>query len=303
MAEERLIDEDENKDKKYRFIIHDDGEKELLVEGREEETAEEVYFDVPEITEDNEEEVVMTPEQLAARKAKLEEEKKERALKAVEMLDKAKKDVNSGRYATALEYLEQAEELDPENGEIYITRLAAYTRNYTDYAQITDAAKSADKIALYASKESKTDIFNKTASVLESNITALRNRVNALNNENEQKKKERAVTFLRSRNLALIILAAAFAAFAGFGFGAIYSIVNISSVPTNKFLILACVLGGLALVAFAAVAVALRMLNIALRRLRMNRRNTTTNLGREMLEEQEKLKAFIAVQSALKGDQ
>ena len=72
MAEERLIDAD--KDKKYRIKINADGEEELVVdEGVEpvEEVVQEVLFEVEEISEDNEEEAVMTPEQLAAKRARL----------------------------------------------------------------------------------------------------------------------------------------------------------------------------------------------------------------------------------------
>ena len=67
MAEERLIDAD--KDKKYRIKINADGEEELVVdEGVEpvEEVVQEVLFEVEEISEDNEEEAVMTPEQARA---------------------------------------------------------------------------------------------------------------------------------------------------------------------------------------------------------------------------------------------
>ncbi len=75
MAEERLIDDD--KDRKYKIRKNADGEDELVVDDApEEETVEEVGFEVPELDGD-EEAAVMTPEQLAAReKAKAEAEAK-----------------------------------------------------------------------------------------------------------------------------------------------------------------------------------------------------------------------------------
>ena len=90
MAEERLIDAD--KDKKYRIKINADGEEELVVdEGVEpvEEVVQEVLFEVEEISEDNEEEAVMTPEQLAAKREREERERAERRAKAEEHLKKA----------------------------------------------------------------------------------------------------------------------------------------------------------------------------------------------------------------------
>lgn len=77
MAEERLIDDD--KDRKYKIRKNADGEDELVIDAapEEEEPAEEIGFEVPEL-EDDEEAAVMTPEQLAAReRAREEAEEKE----------------------------------------------------------------------------------------------------------------------------------------------------------------------------------------------------------------------------------
>ncbi len=304
MAEERLIDDD--KDKKYRFIINADGEEELVVKDDDEAEAEqpekEVYFDVPEVTEDNEEEVVMTPEQLAAKRAKLEKEQKEIMDKAQELIKKAEKDLKLNRFATALEYLEQSEELYPENGDLYALRLAAYTRNYTDFTQIVQASESADGITKYTSEEAKAEIFSKTSAALENNIAELRSEVSELNEENEEKKKIRAEKFKKDRNITLIVFCVAAAVLAGLGVctGVFASL--ILSVPNNTYLILTCVFGGLTFIALIGAAFAARWLNITCRRLRLNKRNTSTKLGRELLGKQEKLKAFLAVYAAVKGE-
>ena len=73
MAEERLIDDD--KDRKYKIRKNADGEDELVVDSapEEEEEAEDIEFEVPELDSDDEEAAVMTPEQLAVRElAKLQ---------------------------------------------------------------------------------------------------------------------------------------------------------------------------------------------------------------------------------------
>ncbi|MDE6076049.1 MAG: hypothetical protein K2G26_06400, partial [Clostridia bacterium] len=76
----------------------------------------------------------------------------------------------------------------------------------------------------------------------------------------------------------------------------------IYSVSTGTYLILTCVFGGLTFIALIALAFAARYLNITCRRVRLNKRNTSTQLGRDLLAEQAKLKALIAVYAVLKGE-
>ncbi len=303
MAEERLIDAD--KDKKYRIKINADGEEELVVdEGVEpvEEVVQEVLFEVEEISEDNEEEAVMTPEQLAAKREREERERAERRAKAEEHLKKASSECALYRYSTALEELEAAEELDAENGEIYALRLTAYTRAFTDYSQIIPAAECAEDIKRYASEERKKELCEKAAPSLEQNIAQLRAQVSSMNEENERKKAERAVKFKDDRKIALIVFASLAVLLVGLVALSSYFATVIYTVSTGKYLILTCVFGGLSFIALLALAFAARYLNITCRRVKLNKRNTATQLGRDLLKEQEKLKAFIAVYSALKGE-
>lgn len=303
MAEERLIDAD--KDKKYRIKINADGEEELVVdEGVEpvEEVVQEVLFEVEEISEDNEEEAVMTPEQLAAKREREERERAERRAKAEEHLKKALGECALYRYSTALEELEAAEELDAENGEIYALRLTAYTRAFTDYSQIIPAAECAADIKRYASEERKKELCEKAAPSLEQNIAQLRAQVSSMNEENERKKAERAVKFKDDRKIALIVFASLAVLLVGLVALSSYFATIIYTVSTGKYLILTCVFGGLSFIALLALAFAARYLNITCRRVKLNKRNTATQLGRDLLKEQEKLKAFIAVYSALKGE-
>ena len=302
MAEERLIDAD--KDKKYRIRVNDDGEEELVVDDsvQPQETVEEVAFEVPEVVEDDEEEAVMTPEQLAAKREREEKERAERQRQVEELLQKAKADCALYRYSTALEYLERAEEIDGENGELHALKLLSYTRNFTDYSQIIPAAGCADGVKEYTSGERKSELLKVAAPSLEENISALRAEITEMNAENERKKAERAVKFKQDAKTAGIVFAslfgvlALFVALTGY-FGSI-----IYSVSTGKFLILTCVFGGLSFVALIAVAVAARFVNITCRRIRLNKRNTSTQLGRDLLMKQAALKAFLAVYSALKGE-
>lgn len=294
MAEERLIDED--KDKKYRIRVNGDGEEELYIaEGEQTDgNAEEVTFAVQEEAEPDDQLAVLE-EQEAAERAELQK-------KTEELLEKAKSECSLYRFSTALEYLEKAEELDDENGELYALKLVAYTRNFTDYSQILTAAEGVGDLVEYTSQERKAELFETASASLEENISRLRTTVSELNRQNEEKKAERAVRFNGDRKKAMIVFFSVLAAFIVFGALTGYFASIIYTVSTGQYLIVTCVMAGLAFISLIALAFAARQFNITSRRVRLNKRNTTTQLGRDLLAEQAKLKAFIAVYSALKGE-
>lgn len=303
MAEERLIDDD--KDRKYRVVKNPDGEDELVIDDSKEPAAqaeeEEVSFDAPEEYAQNQEEEILTPEQLAALREREEKEKRERALKAEDLLRRASKDCAANKFATALEYLEKAEELDSGNGEIYALRLSAYTRNFTDYSQIAEASGSVNGLTEHTSAERKAELFAKSSVALEENIASLRSKVSAMNAENEAKKAERAVRFKRDMFISIAAALVAAGVLAVFIWQIFFNINLIYTVSTNKYVVLAGVFGGLSFIMLIGLAFALRWVNITCRRVVLNRRNTSTKLGRDLLAEQAKLKAFLAVYTALKG--
>lgn len=300
MAEERLIDTD--KDKKYRIRKNADGEDELYIdESGEAGDVEEVAFDVPDETETDDDISVYTPEQLEAIRKQEEQERAEREAALNGFIANARKDCAENKFATAADYLEKAAEIDPENGEIYALRLVAYTRNFTDYSQIIVAEEFCDEVESYTSAETKAELFKISSTGLEDNIKKLRARVSELNEENEKHKAERALKFVADRNRALVIFCLLFAAFAVFTGLAIYYATVIHAVPDNSNLIKAIVLAALAAVAFICTVFSARGLITAYRRVRLNKRNTATKLGRELLSEQARLKAFVSVYKALKG--
>lgn len=286
MAEERIIDND--RDSRYRFRVNEDGEEELVIDDVE---------DAPAQEQDEEGEQY----DYGAEEAQLEEEERKKREKRIEeLLENARKDISKFKFSTALEYLEEVEELDNENGELYALRVTAYTSGFTDYSQITVAAKNADGIKRYASAERKAELFEKCHEDLEENIEGLRREITELAGENEQKKAQRAVKFKADRIKALIAFAVFFAALATCAALAGYFSTLIHTVPTNKYTVLTIVFGALAGVMLLADAFAARWVNITFRRMRLNRRNTSTQLGREVLSEQIRLKAFLALYSALK---
>lgn len=303
MAEERLIDDD--KDKKYRIAINADGEEELVIEeGKEEEAenAEEVAFEAPEAEDGDEEAAIMTPEQYALKLEREKKEREERQAKARELVEKAEAELKAEKYATALEYLERAEEFDGESGDVYALRMRVYTLDFTDFTQVSKAAENVEGVKNYASAEVKAATYKKACTALDDNIASLRGKVIALNKENEEKKAERAVRFKAERKNALIFFACAFALLAAAAGLCGYFATIIYTVSTGKYLILTCVFGGISVLLLLLVAFAARMLNVACRRIRLNNRNTSTSLGRELLEKQAQLKAFIEIRDCLKTE-
>lgn len=303
MAEERLIDTD--KDKKYKIRVNADGEEELVVEGDSAETkteVEEVMFAVDEPAEDDEEAVNLTPEQLAEKRAREEQERKERQEKVDGLLKKAKSECSLYRYATALERIAEAEVLDGKNGEAQALKLVAYTRGFTDFSQITTAAEGLDDFKELVSAERKEELLNTAAPSIDAAVAEMRAKITTMNEENEKKKAERAVKFEKDKKTSLIIFACILGAFCVFGALTGYFASIIYTVSTGAYLTVTIVFGILTFLALVALAFSARRLNITARRVNRNKRNTSTQLGRDLLAEQSRLKALLAVYSALKGE-
>lgn len=301
MAEERMIDSDKDKDRKYRFRINEDGEEELIVEDRgdsEEETA----FEIPEALEDDEEAAVMTPEQLAEKMRRAEEEKAERDKKVAELLDFGERDCEAEKYSTALEYALAAEALDPECGRIYCLKLKIYTKNFTDDSRIEVAAESsAEGIAAYADEGERRALLTVAEEGLKSRIAQLSAEVEELSAENESKKADRAERFRQARSRKLVLFGWVAAVFIALLATAIYLSTIMFSDKGGYYLVLTSVFGGLTVACFFALAFCARALNIASRRVRLNKRNSSTALGRKLEEEKARLNAFVAVYDALNG--
>lgn len=301
MAEERLIDTD--KDKKYRFRINENGEEELIIDdgAAQEESGEEVEvgFEVPELSEDDEEAATMTPEQLAERRKQLEREKAENDKKVKELLAVALERIGQDKYSTALEAACAAEELDPENGGIHALKLVIYTRSFTDYTQCEKAAEAAECAKKYCPAEDIEDMRNKAGDGLKAEIEKLGAEVEKLNAENEEKKAERSVRFDADKKKALIVfLAVAVPTLAALICTIYFSTVIFASAD-GLYLILTIACGAVALVGLALTAFFGRKLSIAARRVRLNKRNTSTKLGRELTAKQSRLKALNAIYVAL----
>jgi hypothetical protein len=305
MAEERLIDRD--KDNKYRIRVNEDGEEELVVndgfeEESEEDKADEVSFEVPDnLEEDDEEAAAMTPEQLAEKRRNDERLAKEREEKLASLIQSATDDMAKNNFSTALEYAYAAEKLDPENGHIHALKLKIFTRNFTDYSAIEQASEVCDDVQQYSSAEEKAEMFAVAGEEIENNIKNLKVSVEALHKENEQKREERAVKFDADKKRALRNFIIAVVPFVVFLTLTIIFGTQMFADQSGVIFVLAIVFASLALVSLIAVMFLSRQLNTALRRVRLNKKDNTTKLGRQYLAEKSKLEAFEMVYSTLQN--
>ncbi len=180
-------------------------------------------------------------------------------------------------------------------------RLVAYTRNFTDYSQIAVAEEFCDEVERYTSRETKAGLFAQASEGLDKNINELRTRVSELSEENEKQKAERALKFVADRNKAIAAFALTFAALIIFTGVAIYFSTIIYTVTDNRYLYVTIGVAVAAVCVFIGTVFLARNLITACRRVRLNKNNSATKLGRELISEQAKLNAFVAVYKALKG--
>ena len=299
MAEERLIDDD--KDRKYKIRINENGEEELVISPQdgEEENAEEVSFEVPDFDTDDEEAAVMTPEQLAARQRQREEEEARRAKKVGVYVARAKACLDEEDYSGAIYALGEAGELDGANGEIYALKVKAYSKNFTDWSQLEACAEAADGLEEHGTEELKNGL-KEISSARPAKIAETEKTVDALNEENEVKKAERREVFLKRKKTAFIAFGACAAPFAVFL--VLAAVIGAEFMFTREdalFTVITAVFAVLALAAFIAMLVTAHRLWDASRNVKLNERNSSTKLGREYEDKNTQLKQLTRIYAVI----
>lgn len=277
MAEERLIDDD--KDKKYRFRINANGEEELIVDDgdspSDEGTEAELSFG------DSDDDTSYAYDSEGENHYGINEEQERQAVG--ELLAKAEDDMGKDNFSTALEYVAQAREISPDDGDVAALELRIYTRNLTDFSPnvLNEAASVAERVAEYASAESKQKLKEMGAEGLERIISGLQSQADDLNERNESAKAERAVRFNADNKKSIIRMACTLVPFIVMLALAIYYSTIMYADAGGVNIILTIVFAALAFVCFFVCVFAARSLNITARRVRMNRDNSRTQLGRD----------------------
>jgi hypothetical protein len=123
--------------------------------------------------------------------------------------------------------------------------------------------------------------------------------VSDLNEKNEQAKAQRAVGFKAALKKAGIILAAVAVPFAAFvALFAVFFTLRYT-LQNGTYLVLAIIFGALSGVSVLALIYAAYRFARAAKYVSLNKRNTTSKLGRQYLEELGKLNAFKRIYSVL----
>ncbi len=288
MAEERLIDDD--KDRKYKIRKNADGEDELVIDEGEEEAEEESdipVFEVPVTESDDEDAAVLTPEQFAERKRLQEEEEKKRAEKRAAHLSLAREKISSGDFEAALYEANIAEEISPDDGEVYCVKLMAVTRNFTDFSSLENCVSVADGVREYADEKQRSEIQPFASSKkFKEKINETKDKAEKLKKENEEKKAERREVFAEKKKRALKFFVCAAVPFAVLAILAIVFASMIFSAENGTYLILTIVFAALTFIALVFVLITSHKFWDASRNCKLNEKDSSTKLGREYLETQ-----------------
>lgn len=302
MAEERLIDED--KDRKYKIRINEDGEEELVLveQGEEEEEDSDIpVFDIPVYEEDDEEAAVLTPEQLAERDRLKEEAEKRREETANAYIKSARQKLDEGDFASALDSVTKAEELEPNNGEVYCLALKTLTRNFTEYNLLEDGAKAADGVRDFANEQQKAEL-RALASGLKQKISDAEITVSELGKENEAKKAERREAFAIKKTHDLITLILASVSFAMMLIVTIVFSTMMFAAENGAFLIATIVTGALTLIAFICTLIAANRFWTAQRHVVLNEKDASTQLGRDYVKNKTELELLKRIYNSFNDD-
>lgn len=297
MAEERLIDDD--KDKKYKIRKNADGEDELYIDASSEDRAdEELEFEMPEFEQDDEEAAVMTPEQLEARRIQREEEEKRRLAELAGHVSKAKQMLAKEDFEHALYELSEAEKLSDGDGEVLILKLKALSQNLTDFSKPEECADIADGFKDKATAEQKAELSGLCEPLLQ-RAANLEKEIAVLDKENEEKKAERRGIFVARRKKALIFTAAAVVPFIVFLALAIHFFTVRYALENGTNVILTIVFASLAAVCFIVTLIAVHRLWACARNVRLNEKNSSTKLGRELEAKKTELRQLTRVYAAI----
>lgn len=286
MAEERLMDDD--KDKKYRFRINADGEEELVIDmggeqtyrdGDEEELAEHAFDD----------DYVYGGEACSDGEA-------------VEgLLASARADMAAGNYSTALEYAVRAWEISPRDGEVAAAKLEIYTRGLTDFSDgaLAEAASAARDVKEYCGGERRRLMGQSAIGRLDAMMEELSAKVEALSEDNERGKAQRAAAFAADNRRSVIKLAVTGISFAVMLALSIFFSTIMYANTSGVNVVLTAVFAGVALLFFVALLFALRSFSVTYRRVRMNRDNSRTQTGRDYEAAKARLDNLREIRDAL----
>lgn len=300
MAEERLIDDELDKNKKYKIRKNADGEEELYFDGEETEEGENAeygaeFYEVPAFSEDDESAGVLTPDQLAERAEARRIAEENKRLYVAECVGKATELLGEGDFEGALYNLNSAEYADEKCGDVYALKIKALTRNFCDFTALDDCVACSEGIRRYCSDGQKEELSASAANV-EKHIEKLEEQAAGLHVEVESKKSERRAVYSQKRNKSIKLFGFTIVPF----IACLIFAISFGSVMFAKQnganLILTIVFAALSVIFFVATVITSHGMWTAMRKYSLNEKNSSTRIGREyeeLLTEIKKLKTVL----------
>lgn len=279
MAEERIIDDDLDKDKKYRVITGEDGEDELII--NEVEEPEEITLETDEELVDDEEMGVLTAEQYEAAMILKAEEDARREKELKELRERVKACMDNNQFSDALDCVESSEEFELEDGEFTCIKLEALTQKFTDFSEkkaITSAVKQVSEEASAENRARLYETYNSRIETLRSENAAKLKEVNERYAVEQQSRRE---VLAPRKKKALINFIIALSVFAVFLVAAIVCSTMMFSMQNGVMLVITIVLAVIAVIALAALIFVTRTFVSAARMSAANEKDKSTKLGRE----------------------
>lgn len=302
MAEERLTDTDLDKDKKFKIRKNEDGENELVFD-EEESEEEEVEFSVPNFAYDVENVENLTPEEYENFLKKKEEEEHLREEQIKQNLQDAQTALIAGEYESVLFHANAVLQLEPENAEALGFKLRALSRNFSDVIELSACADVAEDFGEVATPEQKAEMLSSLNGFYTAELNRRKKTAEGLNTENEEKKADRRVRFLATRKSAskrFLTFFVPFVVFLGLAIG--FACV-ITARQDGLYVILTAVSGGITLVLLALSLIFSRGLIDAQRKVRLNEKNTSTRLGRELIAVNGEIELIERILNAVSNQQ
>ena len=291
MAEERLIDDD--KDRKYKIRINENGEEELVIIDDEDEEEELPAYDV--VTDEEE---GLSEEELLK---KAEERRQAARQKAETLKASAREKMEEGDFESAQYSLSQAAELIGEDGELYYLQLKAYSRGMTNFLELQKCVAAAEGVGKYSDGEQKKDLSS-LSGPLKERIAQFEEKSKSLSEENERGKEERRETFAVAKKRALIVFCCALVPFIALFVLAIVFSSMMASDLSEIYVLLTIVFSVAAVISLFIAVLTFYRYWTANRKVKLNEMDTATKIGRELISCNEELENLKSIYSSFEND-
>lgn len=291
MAEERLIDDDLDKDKKYRIRRNADGEEELIIDDSVVEQEDLAFEFGSELTEERTEPYAEGEQDGSA----TDSAPREVVGAYLLSIEKAEREFENKDYEAALSDIASAQSADPYDGASWALKIKVLTENFTRFEVSDELLDAAENVSKYCGEELKAELSDLSAP-LESKIISVEESAAELHVQVEKKKAERRELFIADRKKALVFFTVTLVPFLVCLVVALAFTSVMFARQDGANLIIMIVFAALAVLLLIATLFTGRNLWAAMKKVALNEKNSSTQMGRDYedrLDEAEKLRKIL----------